>query len=195
MPDDAVRLEHGLGVPVDPQPDEALENRPRVLLRRAGLIGVLYPQQELAAGLAGEKPVEDGGAGTADMQVAGRGGSEANAHGIDAVKGARDVIGDARDVVGGRSGTPGTPRRPSGTLVTLGAVAVTSRETSANSRDTLDDLPGETLGAVRAMSRKGAQGHRGRTLKHGKLSEWNRKTSSGRGFGAMWRRGSTTAGW
>ena len=40
-------------------------------------VGILDPQQELAAVVAGEQPVEQGGAGAADVQEAGRRGREA----------------------------------------------------------------------------------------------------------------------
>ena len=44
-------------------------------------VGVLDPQQEFAAVVAAEQVVEQGGAGAADMQQAGRAGREAGADG------------------------------------------------------------------------------------------------------------------
>ena len=54
-----------------------VEDRVDRRLGRARLVGVLDPQQELAAMVAGEQPVEQGGAGAADMEEAGRRGREA----------------------------------------------------------------------------------------------------------------------
>jgi hypothetical protein len=47
-----------------------VEDRLDRRLGRAGLVGILDPQQELAAVVAGEQPVEQRGARAADMQVA-----------------------------------------------------------------------------------------------------------------------------
>ena len=46
-------------------------------LRRALAVGVLDPQQHLAAAAARVEPVEQRGAGAADVEEAGRGGGEA----------------------------------------------------------------------------------------------------------------------
>ena len=71
----ARELEHGRFVTAQAQPLQPVENRLDRRLGRAGAIGILDPQQVLAAMVAGEQPVEQRGAGTADMQVAGgRGG-------------------------------------------------------------------------------------------------------------------------
>ena len=43
------------------------------------LVGVLDPQDEGAAGVPGEQPVEQRRAGAADVEVAGGGGGEADA--------------------------------------------------------------------------------------------------------------------
>ena len=74
------RLEDRLAVVVDPEPLERLEDLVDVLLRRALAVGVLDAQDELAAAPAGEQPVEQGGAGAADVEGARRRGSEADAH-------------------------------------------------------------------------------------------------------------------
>ncbi len=72
-------LEHQLFVPVETQPGEPIEDHLRMLVGRASLIGVLDAQQELAALVAGVQPVEEGGAGASDVEVARRGRSEADA--------------------------------------------------------------------------------------------------------------------
>ena len=64
-------------VPVEPEPAQAGVDRLGRLGGRAGAVGVLDPQQELAAGVPGVEPVEQRGAGAADMEIAGRRGREA----------------------------------------------------------------------------------------------------------------------
>src|SRR5439155_26373045 len=78
---DARALEHQLLVPVEAQPGEAVEDHLRVLVGGASLVGVLDAQQELAALVAGVQPVEQGGAGASDVEVAGGGGGESDANG------------------------------------------------------------------------------------------------------------------
>ena len=70
-------LEIGLAVPVEAEPAHAVEDRVDRRLGGAGLVGILDPQQEAAAMVAGVEPVEQGGAGAADMEEAGRRGREA----------------------------------------------------------------------------------------------------------------------
>ena len=48
-------------------------------LRAAGEVGVFDTEQELPAGVPGEQPVEQGGAGPADVEIAGGAGGEAGA--------------------------------------------------------------------------------------------------------------------
>ena len=72
-------LEEGTLVPGDPQPGEAVENHLGVRLGAPLLVGVLDPQDEGAAGVPGEQPVEQRRAGAADVEIAGGGGSEADA--------------------------------------------------------------------------------------------------------------------
>ena len=66
-------------VPVEPEPSQALENAGDHLVGRALGIGVLDAQDEHAAVAAHEQPVEQRRAGTAHMEIAGGGGSEAEA--------------------------------------------------------------------------------------------------------------------
>src|SRR5207245_10685985 len=68
-------------VGTDPQPGEAVEDHPGVLLGAALLVGVLDPQNEAAGGGPGKEPVEERGAGSADMEVAGGRWGEANPDG------------------------------------------------------------------------------------------------------------------
>src|SRR2546427_12963354 len=52
------------------EPGEAVEDDAGVLVRGAFLVGVFDAEQELAARVAGEEPVEEVGAGAADVEVA-----------------------------------------------------------------------------------------------------------------------------
>ena len=72
-----LRLEIGLAVAADAEPVEPVEDRVDRFLGRAGLVGVLDAQQIFAAMMAGEQPVEQRGAGAADVEIAGRRGGEA----------------------------------------------------------------------------------------------------------------------
>src|SRR5690606_15330994 len=72
-----MRLEIGLAVPVEAQPVHAVENRVDRLPGGADLVGILDAQQELAAVVAGEQPVEQSGTSAADMEEAGGRGREA----------------------------------------------------------------------------------------------------------------------
>ena len=67
-------------VPVDAEPVEAVENRLQRLGDVALGVGVVDPQDELPAVLAGEQPVEQRRANAADVQITGRAGSEAGAN-------------------------------------------------------------------------------------------------------------------
>ena len=67
----AGELVHGVAVPVDAEPGEAVEDRLDRGLGRALAVGVLDAQQHLAAVLLGEKPVEQRRARPADVQEAG----------------------------------------------------------------------------------------------------------------------------
>ncbi len=68
-------------VPGNPQPGEAVENHLGVRLGAPLLVGVLDPEDEGAAGVPGEQPIEQRRAGAADVEIAGGGGSEADAGG------------------------------------------------------------------------------------------------------------------
>jgi hypothetical protein len=61
LPLDAMRL--------DAQPVEIGGDAIGIFLRRAGGIGIVIAQHELAAGLAGHQPVENGGARIADVDA------------------------------------------------------------------------------------------------------------------------------
>ena len=62
----------GTLVPVQAQPTHSAQNDLRVLVGRAGGIGVVDAQDERAAVCAGKSPVIDSGAGAADVQLARR---------------------------------------------------------------------------------------------------------------------------
>ena len=64
-------LEDGGFVPVESEPFEAVEDDLGVFVGGTCLVGVFDPQQELPALAAGEEPVEEGGAGAADVEIAG----------------------------------------------------------------------------------------------------------------------------
>ena len=74
-------LEHGLLVPIEAEPGEAVEDDLGVLVGRALLVGVFDAEQELAAHPARVQPIEERGAGAADVQIAGGRGGEADANG------------------------------------------------------------------------------------------------------------------
>ena len=67
-----LELEHRRFVAVEAKPGQAVENRVDRRLGRAGAVGILDTKQILAAVMAGEQPVEQGSARTADMKIAGR---------------------------------------------------------------------------------------------------------------------------
>src|SRR3989449_4864252 len=74
-------LKDWLLVPVEAEPAQAVEDDAGVLVRGAFLVGVFDAEQELAARVAGEQPVEEGGAGAADVEVARGRRGEADAGG------------------------------------------------------------------------------------------------------------------
>ena len=67
-----LRLVIFVAVPIEAEPAHPVEDRVDRLLGRAGLVGVLDAQQEFAAVVAGEQPVEQRRARAADVQEAGR---------------------------------------------------------------------------------------------------------------------------
>ena len=69
----AVAALHGAFIPVQAQPLHAGEDCAGGFLRVAGVVRILNAEDEGAARLAGEQPVEQGGACAADVEVA-RGG-------------------------------------------------------------------------------------------------------------------------
>ena len=68
-------------IPIDAQPAQAVQDRRQRLLDVPLLIGVVDPQDELAAVPPGEQPAEQGRADAADVKVSGRTRSEAGADG------------------------------------------------------------------------------------------------------------------
>ena len=77
VPRPELRLVIFVAVPIEAEPAQPVEDRVDRRLGRARLVGVLDPQQVLAAVVAGEQPVEQRGARAADMQEAGGRGREA----------------------------------------------------------------------------------------------------------------------
>ena len=77
VPGGAGELVGDVAIPLQAEPRQAVEDRGDGGLGRARAIGVLDAQQELAAGVLGIEPVEQGGARAADVQEAGRRGGEA----------------------------------------------------------------------------------------------------------------------
>jgi hypothetical protein len=61
-----------LGIGHHPEPGEIVADRPGEGLGRARGVGIVEPQQEAAAELFRQQPVEEGGAHIADMKAAGR---------------------------------------------------------------------------------------------------------------------------
>ncbi len=80
MPLRTGELEHGLAVPIEPQPCHAVEDRGDGGFRRARAVGVFDAEQEFAARVTRIKPIEQRGARAADMQKAGRRRSKARNH-------------------------------------------------------------------------------------------------------------------
>src|SRR5439155_18606220 len=78
----AGELVDGLAVPIDAEPGEPIEDGVDRRLGRALAVGVLDAQEHLAAAPARVKPVEQRGAGAADMEKSGRRGSKAGNDGL-----------------------------------------------------------------------------------------------------------------
>ena len=78
----AAELVDDVAVPIELQPFQAVEDGRYRLLGGTLAIGVLDPQQHLAAAAACIEPVEQCGAGAADMEEAGRRGGKARDDGI-----------------------------------------------------------------------------------------------------------------
>ena len=77
VPRPELRLVIFVAVPIEAEPAHPVEDRVDRLRRRARLVGIFDAQQELAAVVAGEEPVEQRRARAADVQEAGRRGGEA----------------------------------------------------------------------------------------------------------------------
>lgn len=77
MPLEIRPLMDDLLIPVQPEPLEPLENRARAFLGAARLVGVFDAEEEDAAEMTSVEPVEEGGARASDVEISGRGGSEA----------------------------------------------------------------------------------------------------------------------
>ena len=82
VPGGAAELVDGLAVPFDAEPAQPVENGRDCGVGRAFAVGILDPQQHLAAALAGIEPVEKGGARAADMEESGRRGRKAGDDGF-----------------------------------------------------------------------------------------------------------------
>src|SRR5665213_812796 len=103
------RLMDDLAVPIEREPFEPVEDGLNRFGRRTRSVGVLDPQAEFSAVMLGKKPVEQGGAGAADMQESGGRGGEADdgCHSAEALAHPRD---DLHSGPWGRSGDrPGWP--------------------------------------------------------------------------------------
>src|SRR6185436_10432438 len=76
-------LAAGVGalVPVEAKPAEILDRGPLGLSRRSREIGVLDAKDERAARAARHQPIEERGAGIADVKLAGGTGSKSETHG------------------------------------------------------------------------------------------------------------------
>ena len=70
----------GAFVPVDPDPAEAVEDLADGVLDVPLLVGVVDPEDELAAVMPGQQPVEQGRPHPADVQETGRAGCESRAY-------------------------------------------------------------------------------------------------------------------
>ena len=64
-------------IPIQPEPFHAGEDSLHGIFHMAFLVGVFDTQDECATHLAGKEVIEEGGAGSADVQIAGRGGCKA----------------------------------------------------------------------------------------------------------------------
>jgi len=76
MPLRAGELVHRVAVPIEAEPAHAVEDRLDGRVGRSGTIGILDAEQELAAMMPGEEPVEERRACAADMQETRRGRRE-----------------------------------------------------------------------------------------------------------------------
>ena len=65
-------LVHDFAVPIEAEPSQPVDDRSQRLWRRSLAVGVLQPQPEGAAVMAGVEPVEEGGPRAAEVQHAGR---------------------------------------------------------------------------------------------------------------------------
>ena len=68
-------------IPIESEPVQSIVNGARGFLGVARAIGVLDPQHQCAAGVLREKPVEQRGARAADVKIASRRWSKADANG------------------------------------------------------------------------------------------------------------------
>ena len=82
VPRGAAELVDDVAVPIEPEPFQPVQNGVDRGLGRALAVGVLDPQQHLAAAPARIKPVEQRRAGASDMEKAGRRGGKTGDDGI-----------------------------------------------------------------------------------------------------------------
>ncbi len=73
---EALALIDRVAVPVQPEPAHRSKNGAGHLVAGTSLVRILYAQQEFPAARAGQKPVENGGPGAADVQMTGGTGGE-----------------------------------------------------------------------------------------------------------------------
>ena len=66
-------LRNRIAIPIEPEPRQAVHDGADRVLGGTGAVGILDPEQEFAAVVAGKEPIEERGAGAADMQIAGWG--------------------------------------------------------------------------------------------------------------------------
>src|SRR6185295_13767778 len=83
VPGRAAGLEDRLAVPIEPEPSQAVKYRANGIRGGAFPVGIFDAQQELAAGMACVKPVEQRRACATDVQIAGgRGGKAQDGGGL-----------------------------------------------------------------------------------------------------------------
>lgn len=68
-------------IPIEPEPTESFQNWFERGFNIALLVGIVDPQDELAAVFTSEQPVEQSGANSTDVKIARGAGSEASANG------------------------------------------------------------------------------------------------------------------
>ena len=80
MPVYPIALEHGTFIPIETQPAKSSQDGLGMLRVGSVAVGILDAEDEHASMVPREQPVEEGGAGAADMEVARGRGSEPSAY-------------------------------------------------------------------------------------------------------------------